>query len=158
MSENEKGEECPSKLETIIYSPIGKLFNLTSSIKQRLKNSSFEKRTQKNIIFSKDKPNNENVKNIKIINQVKRKNQSVKEINENNTFNYMNNNSIFNTYANNDNNNKNNYIHLQNNIININNNQYSCRKNIINNIILNNKRKILSPSFNANNKKRKKKI
>ena len=157
MSENEKGEECPSKLETIIYSPIGKLFNLTSSIKQRLKNSSFEKRTQKNIIFSKDKPNNENVKNIKIINQVKRKNQSVKEINENNTFNYMNNNSIFNTYANNDNNNKNNYIHLQNNIININNNQYSCRKNIINNIILNNKRKILSPSFNANNKKKKEK-
>ena len=157
MSENEKGEECPSKLETIIHSPIGKLFNLTSSIKQRLKNSSFEKRTQKNIIFSKDKPNNENVKNIKIINQVKRKNQSVKEINENNTFNYMNNNSIFNTYANNDNNNKNNYIHLQNNIININNNQYSCRKNIINNIILNNKRKILSPSFNANNKKKKEK-
>ena len=157
MSENEKGEECPSKLETIIYSPIGKLFNLTSSIKQRLKNSSFEKRTQKNIIFSKDKPNNENVKNIKIINQVKRKNQSVKEINENNTFNYMNNNSIFNTYANNDNNNKNNYIHLQNNIININNNQYSCRKNIINNIILNNKRKILSPSFNNNNKKKKEK-
>ena len=157
MSENEKGEECPSKLETIIYSPIGKLFNLTSSIKQRLKNSSFEKRTQKNIIFSKDKPNNENVKNIKIINQVKRKNQSVKDINENNTFNYMNNNSIFNTYANNDNNNKNNYIHLQNNIININNNQYSCRKNIINNIILNNKRKILSPSFNANNKKKKEK-
>ena len=157
MSENEKGEECPSKLETIIYSPIGKLFNLTSSIKQRLKNSSFEKRTQKNIIFSKDKPNNENVKNIKIINQVKRKNQSVKEINENNAFNYMNNNSIFNTYANNDNNNKNNYIHLQNNIININNNQYSCRKNIINNIILNNKRKILSPSFNANNKKKKEK-
>ena len=157
MSENEKGEKCPSKLETIIYSPIGKLFNLTSSIKQRLKNSSFEKRTQKNIIFSKDKPNNENVKNIKIINQVKRKNQSVKEINENNTFNYMNNNSIFNTYANNDNNNKNNYIHLQNNIININNNQYSCRKNIINNIILNNKRKILSPSFNANNKKKKEK-
>ena len=157
MSENEKGEERPSKLETIIYSPIGKLFNLTSSIKQRLKNSSFEKRTQKNIIFSKDKPNNENVKNIKIINQVKRKNQSVKEINENNTFNYMNNNSIFNTYANNDNNNKNNYIHLQNNIININNNQYSCRKNIINNIILNNKRKILSPSFNANNKKKKEK-
>ena len=157
MSENEKGEECPSKLETIIYSPIGKLFNLTSSIKQRLKNSSFEKRTQENIIFSKDKPNNENVKNIKIINQVKRKNQSVKEINENNTFNYMNNNSIFNTYANNDNNNKNNYIHLQNNIININNNQYSCRKNIINNIILNNKRKILSPSFNANNKKKKEK-
>jgi len=157
MSENEKGKECPSKLETIIYSPIGKLFNLTSSIKQRLKNSSFEKRTQKNIIFSKDKPNNENVKNIKIINQVKRKNQSVKEINENNTFNYMNNNSIFNTYANNDNNNKNNYIHLQNNIININNNQYSCRKNIINNIILNNKRKILSPSFNNNNKKKKEK-
>ena len=157
MSENEKGEECPSKLETIIYSPIGKLFNLTSSIKQRLKNSSFEKRTQKNIIFSKDKPNNENVKNIKIINQVKRKNKSVKEINENNTFNYMNNNSIFNTYANNDNNNKNNYIHLQNNIININNNQYSCRKNIINNIILNNKRKILSPSFNNNNKKKKEK-
>ena len=157
MSENEKGEECPSKLETIIYSPIGKLFNLTSSIKQRLKNSSFEKRTQKNIIFSKDKPNNENVKNIKIINQGKRKNQSVKEINENNTFNYMNNNSIFNTYANNDNNNKNNYIHLQNNIININNNQYSCRKNIINNIILNNKRKILSPSFNNNNKKKKEK-
>ena len=157
MSENEKGEECPSKLETIIYSPIGKLFNLTSSIKQRLKNSSFEKRTQKNIIFSKDKPNNENVKNIKIINQVKRKNQSVKEINENNTFNYMNNNSIFNTYANNDNNNKNNYIHLQNNIININNNQYSCRKNIINNLILNNKRKILSPSFNNNNKKKKEK-
>ena len=157
MSEKEKGEECPSKLETIIYSPIGKLFNLTSSIKQRLKNSSFEKRTQKNIIFSKDKPNNENVKNIKIINQVKRKNQSVKEINENNTFNYMNNNSIFNTYANNDNNNKNNYIHLQNNIININNNQYSCRKNIINNIILNNKRKILSPSFNNNNKKKKEK-
>ena len=157
MSENEKGEKCPSKLETIIYSPIGKLFNLTSSIKQRLKNSSFEKRTQKNIIFSKDKPNNENVKNIKIINQVKRKNQSVKEINENNTFNYMNNNSIINTYANNDNNNKNNYIHLQNNIININNNQYSCRKNIINNIILNNKRKILSPSFNANNKKKKEK-
>ena len=157
MSENEKGEECPSKLETIIYSPIGKLFNLTSSIKQRLKNSSFEKRTQKNIIFKKDKPNNENVKNIKIINQVKRKNQSVKEINENNTFNYMNNNSIFNTYANNDNNNKNNYIHLQNNIININNNQYSCRKNIINNIILNNKRKILSPSFNNNNKKKKEK-
>ena len=157
MSENEKGEECPSKLETIIYSPIGKLFNLTSSIKQRLKNSSFEKRTQKNIIFSKDKPNNENVKNIKIINQVKRKNQSVKEINENNTFNYMNNNSIINTYANNDNNNKNNYIHLQNNIININNNQYSCRKNIINNIILNNKRKILSPSFNNNNKKKKEK-
>ena len=157
MSENEKGEECPSKLETIIYSPIGKLFNLTSSVKQRLKNSSFEKRTQKNIIFSKDKPNNENVKNIKIINQVKRKNQSVKDINENNTFNYMNNNSIFNTYANNDNNNKNNYIHLQNNIININNNQYSCRKNIINNIILNNKRKILSPSFNNNNKKKKEK-
>ena len=157
MSEKEKGEECPSKLETIIYSPIGKLFNLTSSIKQRLKNSSFEKRTQKSIIFSKDKPNNENVKNIKIINQVKRKNQSVKEINENNTFNYMNNNSIFNTYANNDNNNKNNYIHLQNNIININNNQYSCRKNIINNIILNNKRKILSPSFNNNNKKKKEK-
>ena len=157
MSENEKGEECPSKLETIIYSPIGKLFNLTSSIKQRLKNSSFEKRTQKNIIFSKDKPNNENVKNIKIINQVKRKNQSVKDINENNTFNYMNNNSIINTYANNDNNNKNNYIHLQNNIININNNQYSCRKNIINNIILNNKRKILSPSFNNNNKKKKEK-
>ena len=157
MSENEKGEECPSKLETIIYSPIGKLFNLTSSIKQRLKNSSFEKRTQKNIIFSKDKPNNENVKNIKIINQGKRKNQSIKEINENNTFNYMNNNSIFNTYANNDNNNKNNYIHLQNNIININNNQYSCRKNIINNIILNNKRKILSPSFNNNNKKKKEK-
>ena len=157
MSENEKGEECPSKLETIIYSPIGKLFNLTSSIKQRLKNSSFEKRTQKNIIFSKDKPNNENVKNIKIINQVKRKNKSVKEINENNTFNYMNNNSIFNTYANNDNNNKNNYIHLQNNIININNNQYSCRKNIINNLILNNKRKILSPSFNNNNKKKKEK-
>ena len=157
MSENEKGEKCPSKLETIIYSPIGKLFNLTSSIKQRLKNSSFEKRTQKSIIFSKDKPNNENVKNIKIINQVKRKNQSVKEINENNTFNYMNNNSIFNTYANNDNNNKNNYIHLQNNIININNNQYSCRKNIINNIILNNKRKILSPSFNNNNKKKKEK-
>ena len=157
MSEKEKGEECPSKLETIIYSPIGKLFNLTSSIKQRLKNSSFEKRTQKNIIFKKDKPNNENVKNIKIINQVKRKNQSVKEINENNTFNYMNNNSIFNTYANNDNNNKNNYIHLQNNIININNNQYSCRKNIINNIILNNKRKILSPSFNNNNKKKKEK-
>ena len=157
MSENEKGEERPSKLETIIYSPIGKLFNLTSSIKQRLKNSSFEKRTQKNIIFSKDKPNNENVKNIKIINQGKRKNQSIKEINENNTFNYMNNNSIFNTYANNDNNNKNNYIHLQNNIININNNQYSCRKNIINNIILNNKRKILSPSFNNNNKKKKEK-
>ena len=157
MSENEKGEERPSKSETIIYSPIGKLFNLTSSIKQRLKNSSFEKRTQKNIIFSKDKPNNENVKNIKIINQVKRKNQSVKEINENNTFNYMNNNSIINTYANNDNNNKNNYIHLQNNIININNNQYSCRKNIINNIILNNKRKILSPSFNNNNKKKKEK-
>ena len=157
MSENEKGEECPSKLETIIYSPIGKLFNLTSSIKQRLKNSSFEKRTQKNIIFSKDKPNNENVKNIKIINQGKRKNQSIKDINENNTFNYMNNNSIFKTYANNDNNNKNNYIHLQNNIININNNQYSCRKNIINNIILNNKRKILSPSFNNNNKKKKEK-
>ena len=157
MSENEKGEECLSKLETIIYSPIGRLFNLSSSVKTRLKNSSFEKRTQKNIIFSKGKSNNENEKDTKIINPIKRKEQSVKGINDNNTFNYMNNNSIINTYANNDyNNNKKNYIHLQNNIININNNQFSCRKNIINNIILNNKRKIVSPSFNSNNNKKKK--
>ena len=160
MSENIKGKECSSKLNTVIYSPFERLFNLTSNVKQRLKNSSYEKRTQKNIDFSKREPNNENTKNAKIINKAKKNNQSFKEIKESNAFNYINNNQIYNTSANNEDNNRNSCIHLQNNIININNNQYNCKRKVINTIILNNKRKILSPSFNTsrnNNKKKKEK-
>ena len=151
MSVNIMGEELHSKLDKIIYSPVGRLFNLTSTMKKKLKNNSFEKRPNKNIFSSKFKSNNENPKNK---NQIKKKNnQSLKDINENSTY-----NSIFNTYANDESNtNKNGYIHFQNNIININNNQYSYRKNIINNIISNEKKKYLSPTYNLNNISNKKK-
>ena len=98
----------------------------------------------------------------------RKKNQSLIDINDNNMYNYLNNNiksSILKTYSNNvikDKISNNNYIQLQNNIININNNQYSYKQNVINNINTNNsinKRKIITPpykSFNMNNNKKNK--
>ena len=145
MSQNIKGDgNIHYKMDKMIYSPIRKLFNLTSSVKKRLKRNSFEKRNKKNISSNILNNNKEN------INKQKKKNQSLIDIDDNNMKNYINNNlksSIFNTYANN------NYIQLQNNIININNNQYSYKQNVINNINSNNekKEKILSPPNKISN-------
>ena len=172
----EELEKYPSKIGKNIYSPMRRLFHLTSSIKKRLKRNSFEKRANKKNISSEIiKSNNENIinKNIsmKNMNQQKKGNQSSIGTVDNNMYNYLKNNfksTIFNTCNDNfiNNNNNNNVIQLQNNIININNNQYNYKKNIINNETntnLNNKRKILSPSYksfniNSNQKKKEKNL
>ena len=163
MSKNDEKINYPSKLDKMVYSPMRKLFNLTSSVKKRLKRNSFEKRNKKNTSEMIIKSNNEKIKNN---NQQKKISKSIIEINDNYINNYIQNNlksSIFNTYTNDllNNKNNNNYIQLQNNIININNNQYSYKKNIINNINSKNKRKVLSPSYksyNNNNNNKKEKI
>ena len=161
MSESSTAaEKCPSKMDIKVYSPMRRLFNLTASVKKRLKRNSFEKKNKKNISSNIFKSNNENFP--------RKKNQSLIDINDNNMYNYLNNNiksSILKTYSNNvikDKISNNNYIQLQNNIININNNQYSYKQNVINNINTNNsinKRKIITPpykSFNMNNNKKNK--
>ena len=77
----EEIEKYPSKIGKNIYSPMRRLFHLTSSIKKRLKRNSFEKRANKKNISSEIiKSNNENIinKNIsmKNMNQQKKVNQS----------------------------------------------------------------------------------
>ena len=157
-------EKLPYKIDKMIYSPIRNIFSINSNVKKRMKRNSFEKRNKKNISSEIIKNNNENI--IK----PRKKNQSLIDINDNSTYNYINNNiksSIFNTYANGfikEKNSANNYIQLQNNIININNNQYSYKQNVINTINSDSikKRKIITPSYKLynineiNNTKKKK--
>jgi len=164
MSESSTAaEKCPSKMDIKVYSPMRRLFNLTASVKKRLKRNSFEKKNKKNISSNIFKNNNENFQ--------RKKNQSLIDITDNNMYNYLNNNiksSILKTYSNNvikdKNNNNSNYIQLQNNIININNNQYNYKQSVINNINTNNnisKKRIITPLYKSsninNNKKNKEK-
>ena len=153
-------EKYPFQKDKMVYSPMRKLFKLTSGAKKSLKRNSFEKKSQKSISSNNFKNNNENLNKM-----VKQRNQSLKDINDNNMLNFINNNlknSIFTTY-NNDliktRNNNNNYIQLQNNIININNNQYSYKQNVINNISSNSvkKRKIITPNYKESNINKNKK-
>ena len=153
-------EEYPFKEDKKIYSPMRRLFQLTAGAKKKLKGNSFEKRARKTMSSNNFKIDNESLNQI-----IRKENQHLKYVNDNNNnynmLNYINNNvknSILNTYNNDlikDKNSNNNYIQLQNNIININNNQYSYKQNVINNVKTKTnsakKRKINTPNYNQFN-------